>query len=1016
MIRLTKLALRRPVTIILCLITIAYFGFQSVMGMKLELTPEMEMPMLIIATVYPGASPEDVTDLVTKKEEDAITSLDSVDKVQSISRENVSIVIVQYEYGTNMDTAYINLKKAIDGIQGDLPDDANDPNIMELDINSMATVTLAVSGDVDQNLYTYVDDKIVPEFEKLSSVGEVSIAGGQESYTRVELIPEKLAQYHLNMNTVAQLVGAADFTIPAGDVRVGKQDLDVSVGNEFKSTESLKNVVLPLANGETIHLSDIANVYEALEDANSIGRYNGEDVISLGIKKQQSSTAIVVYNQVTKKVQEIEQQYPGLKITVVDDASDTLKRSLSSVIQTLLLAIILSMIILFLFYGDLRASVIVGTSIPISVVLAIICMAAMGFSMNIISLTSLVLGVGMMVDNSINVLDGCFRAKEKLDFYDAALEGTRTMIGSITGGTLTTCVVFIPLLMLNGMSGQLFTQLGYTIIFCMTASLFSAVIIVPLCYMFWHPVEKDHAPAGRIIKGIQAWYRKHMPQVIKRYALVFGTTAVLVVLALLMASRLNLELMSSIDEGIVTMTIKTKPGYSVSAIRDTVLDLENMVEADEDVDHYLMTYGNSGVSMTSGSDVTLNAYLKDKRKLSTDEVIEKWRYATQNYVNATITLEQGSSSMSSSMSSGDSIEVDLQSTDYDTLKKSADDLVTELRKREDVMQVHSSVENAAPVIKVKVDPVKAEAEGLTPASIGSAVYSNLSGVKAATISVNGEDQDVKVEFAPDRYDSIAKLQGMMITTAAGNTLPLEDLAEIYYQDSPQEISRKEKQYQVSITMQAQADYKKTAEKDVKSFVQNWEFPYGVEMATNSQDESMGEELSALGMALVTAIFLIFIVMAIQFESPKFSLMVMATIPFSLIGSFGFLFLADCPISMTSMLGFLMLVGTVVNNGILYVDTVNQLRVEMPLDEALVEAGAIRVRPICMTTLTTIIAMIPNCLAFGKAGKMMQGLALVNVGGLVAATILTLVLLPSFYRVVYNMGKGKEDEYDKLDCD
>ena len=785
MIRLTKLALRRPVTIILCLITIAYFGFQSVMGMKLELTPEMEMPMLIIATVYPGASPEDVTDLVTKKEEDAITSLDSVDKVQSISRENVSIVIVQYEYGTNMDTAYINLKKAIDGIQGDLPDDANDPNIMELDINSMATVTLAVSGDVDQNLYTYVDDKIVPEFEKLSSVGEVSIAGGQESYTRVELIPEKLAQYHLNMNTVAQLVGAADFTIPAGDVRVGKQDLDVSVGNEFKSTESLKNVVLPLANGETIHLSDIANVYEALEDANSIGRYNGEDVISLGIKKQQSSTAIEVSNQVTKKVQEIEQQYPGLKITVVDDASDTLKRSLSSVIQTLLLAIILSMIILFLFYGDLRASVIVGTSIPISVVLAIICMAAMGFSMNIISLTSLVLGVGMMVDNSINVLDGCFRAKEKLDFYDAALEGTRTMIGSITGGTLTTCVVFIPLLMLNGMSGQLFTQLGYTIIFCMTASLFSAVIIVPLCYMFWHPVEKDHAPAGRIIKGIQAWYRKHMPHVIKRYALVFGTTAVLVVLALLMASRLNLELMSSIDEGIVTMTIKTKPGYSVSAIRDTVLDLENMVEADEDVDHYLMTYGNSGVSMTSGSDVTLNAYLKDKRKLSTDEVIEKWRYATQNYVNATITLEQGSSSMSSSMSSGDSIEVDLQSTDYDTLKKSADDLVTELRKREDVMQVHSSVENAAPVIKVKVDPVKAEAEGLTPASIGSVVYSNLSGVKAATISVNGEDQDVKVEFAPDRYDSIAKLQGMMITTAAGNTLPLEDLAEIYYQDSPQ---------------------------------------------------------------------------------------------------------------------------------------------------------------------------------------------------------------------------------------
>ena len=307
-----------------------------------------------------------------------------------------------------------------------------------------------------------------------------------------------------------------------------------------------------------------------------------------------------------------------------------------------------------------------------------------------------------------------------------------------------------------------------------------------------------------------------------------------------------------------------------------------------------------------------------------------------------------------------------------------------------------------------MDPVKAEAEGLTPASIGSMVYSNLSGVKAATISVNGNDQDVKVEFAPDRYDSIAKLQGMMITTATGNTLPLEDLAEIYYQDSPQEISRKEKQYQVSITMQAQADYKKTAEKDVKSFVQNWEFPYGVEMATNSLDESMGEELSALGMALVTAIFLIFIVMAIQFESPKFSLMVMATIPFSLIGSFGFLFLADCPISMNSMLGFLMLVGTVVNNGILYVDTANQYRSDMERDTALIEAGATRLRPILMTTLTTIVAMIPMALGIGDSGEMMQGMALVNVGGLLASTTLSLLMLPIYYTL---MNRGHREELD-----
>ena len=566
MVNITKFAVRRPITIVLCLITIAYFGVQSLLGTKLELTPEMEMPMLVIATVYAGASPEDVNDLITVKQEDAISALDGVDTVQSYSQENVAVVLIQYEYGTNMDTAYIDLKKAIDGIRSDMPDDIEEPNIMELDMNSQPVVTLAVSGAVDGNLYTYVDEKLVPEFEKLSSVGEVSISGGQKEYARIELIPEKLEQYHLSISTVAQLVGAADFTIPAGDINVGKQKLDVSVGNDYESTESLKNVAIPLSGGDIIHLSDVAEVYDALEEEDSIGRYNGQDIISLGIKKQQSSTAIEVSKQVLSEMDKLQEANPGISITVVNDSSETIMESISNVVQTMIMAIILSMIILWLFYGDIRASVIVGTSIPISVVLALICMSAMGFSLNVISLTSLVLGVGMMVDNSINVLDGCFRAKEKLNFYDAAIEGSRTMIGSITGGTVTTCVVFLPLALLSGMSGQLFKQLGYTIVFCLTASLFSAVTIVPLCYLQWHPKENDGALANRGIKSMQAWYRSHMPSIIPRTKTVFAVSIGLLAAALLMASQLDLDLMTSVDEGIVQVTIKTKPGLSVACL------------------------------------------------------------------------------------------------------------------------------------------------------------------------------------------------------------------------------------------------------------------------------------------------------------------------------------------------------------------------------------------------------------------------------------------------------------------
>ena len=1005
MVELTKFALKRPMTVILGLITIAYFGLQSLMGTKVELTPEMELPMLVVSTVYAGASPEDIQELITSKQEDAVSSLDNVDTVYSYSQENVGLLLVQYEYGTNMDTAYINMKKAMDSIQSDMPDEAEEVNILEMDMNAAPVLVLTVSGAVDGNLYTFVDNNIVPEFEKLGSVGEVSLSGGQESYISVQLIPEKMEQYHLSMTTVGQIVGAADFTLPAGTISVGSQELSVSAGNDYDTTESLKNIPIPLANGDTIHLSDIANVSDTLEEVDSIGRYNGEDIISLSIQKQQSATAIEVSADVMRQIETFKQTNPNIEFTVVYDSSDMIEESIANVFQTMIMAIILSMLILWLFYGDMRASVIVGTSIPVSIMLAMIAMSAMGFSLNVISLTSLVLGVGMMVDNSINVLDGCFRAKEKRNFYDAAVEGSRTMIGAITGGTATTCVVFIPLAFLKGLTGQLFVQLGYTIVFCLVASLFSAVIIVPLCYLQWHPHVKEKAPANRLLMACQKWYAREMPKIIPRTKLVILTSVGLLIVSFAMASQLSMELMVSVDEGIVNMTVQTKPGLSVESVNDVVTDIEDLIMSEEDVDHYLLTYGSSGLSIGGGSSVSVSAYLKDDRKLSTDEVIDKWRRETERYTDCTVTLEQGSTTGMSSMG-GDQIEIDLQSTDYETLQAASTDLVEELRKRDDVMQVHSSIENAAPIVKVTIDPVMAQAEGLTPASIGSTIYQNLSGMTAMTLRQSGEDVDVKLEYAPDRYDTIADLQGMMITTASGTTLPLEDLAQIHYEDSPQQIVRKDKQYQVSITMEPQAQFKDTAERDVRQFISQWNLPEGVEPAANANTESMNEEIGALGGALVTGIFLVFIVMAIQFESPKFSLMVMTTMPFSLIGSFGLLFLADSPISMVSTLGFLMLVGTVVNNGILYVDTVNQMIHDTPLDEALVQAGIIRMRPIAMTTLTTVISMVPNAVAYGEAGAMMQGLALVNVGGLTASTILTLLLLPTFYRLVYKMGRKK----------
>ena len=948
---LTKQVLRRPVTTVLVVLCLIVFGLSSVFSSKLELTPEMEMPMLIVNAVYPGASPEDVEELVTKPIEDEISTLTGIDTITSMSSENMGMVLLQYEYGKDMDKAYDDLKKKLDGLVNEFPEDVQTPTIIEMDINDTAAITLAVNNEQADNLYNYVDSRIVPEFEKLSSVASVDVSGGQEEYIKVELIPEKLAQYHLNMNTIAQCVGSADFSMPIGSTTVGNKKLSVTSGTDFDTIELLKKIPITLGNGNIIYLEDVAEVYSTLEEKSSIGRYNGKDTIALGIKKNQESSNMEVSRDVLKIVDDLKADDPALEVVVINDSSESISSSLESVFQTMIMAVVVSMVIIWLFFGDMKASLIVGTSIPVSILAALILMKAMGFSLNVITLSSLVLGVGMMVDNSIVVLESCFRNTKQGGFVEArnaALDGTKAVLESIIGGTVTTCVVFIPLALIKGISGQMFKPLGFTIVFCMVASLISAMTIVPLCYTFYRPKEKTENPASRMLRATQDGYRSLVRKLMCHKALVMITSVVLLVLSFMMAGQLKMELMVADDPGIIGITVETQPGLTIDRVNDVLVKVEDYITKDADLDSYMLSYGSSGLSM-GGSGASITAYLKDDKSRETDQVLKEWKRELQKWPDCSISLEKQSSLGSTmTMNQADQVSYILVSTQYDELKEVSDAIVEELQARPEVTHVHSSLENDAPLVKISVDPVKASAEGLAPAQVAGQVYAMLSGTEATTLNVNGNDLSVKVEYGDDQYDTIDKLQGIVLPTATGSMVALTDIAEIGFKES---------------------------------------------------------EYRSLGQAP-----LVFVVMAAQFESPKFSIMVMTTIPFSLIGAFGLLWLADSPISMVSLLGFLMLVGTVVNNGILYVDTANQYRNEMDLDEAVIEAGATRIRPMLMTTLTTIVAMIPMALAYGDAGEMMQGLALVDVGGLIASTVLALLMLPVYYRLM-NRKPKEEPDYD-----
>ena len=987
---LTRYVLKRPVTTILALLCILVFGISSVFSATLEQMPDTDQPMLIVRASYSGAAPEDMDELVTKPIEDQVSQLEGVKSMSSTSNEGNAMIMLEYDYDADMDEAYNELTRSLNSIRG-LPEDCS-TSVMEMNMNGGDDIMLSISHDTQEDLYDYVDQNVTPVFEQLSTVAQVESRGGSSEYIKVELDPVKMKQYKVTMNQITSAMVSADLSYPSGDAEYGDLSLSVTTSVKAPTLDDLLKVPITTQSGKIVYLEDIAEVYTAEKNMGGISRYNGQETISLSVSKKQSSSAMKLSSDVKEAVETLEAADPELHIEIARDSSESIKESLLSVAETMVLAVIISMVIIWLFFGDFKASLIVGSSIPTSILVSLILMTRVGFTLNVITMSALVLGVGMMVDNSIVVLESCFRAIDQMEergfveYAKAALDGSGVVAMSVLGSTLTTCVVFLPLTTISGMSGQMFTPLGWTIVFCMSASLLSAITVVPLTYMLYKPKEREHAPLSGLMRLLQAFYRKVLPGILKHKVIVMVGSIGLVAATFFLASGMQSELMTSDDNGTVSVTITTRPGLLDSKADDIVNQVEEIVKSHEDVESYMLRY--------NGSSGTVSAYLKDDRKMSTDEIVEQWEDEMAGLENCTIEVE-ASASMSF-MGRRRGYEVILSGSDYDTVKEAADKIVSAMVARDDVKNVHSDVENTAPVVSINVDQVAASAEGLTAASIGQQVKYMLDGAKIATLTIDGNEVSVNAEYPEGMYRTVEQVKNMLLTTGSGKSVALSDVADVEFKDNPSSISKTDKSYEVTVS----ADY---VNENVKTLLDNEvvapNLPNGVTIGTNSMDRMMAEEFSSLYNAIAVAVFLVFVVMAAQFESPKFSFMVMTTIPFSLVGSFGLLKLTGTTISMTSILGFLVLIGTVVNNGILYVDTVNQYRMTMDLKTALVEAGATRLRPILMTSSTTILSMIPMILSTGSSASTTKGLAVVNIGGLTAGILVALFILPVYYAIM-----------------
>lgn len=999
--KLTKLCLKKPVSTVIIIIALFLFGVMAIPSMNMQLTPNMELPMIIAYTVYPQAGPEEVERLVSREIENSAGAVAGLDSIESQSSENVSTVMFTFKYGTDMDDAFMDLQEALASIGNDLPDKAQTPQLILMDINATDAMDISVSSKNGTNVLNYVDDVITPELDKITDIARKETYGGSKDYISVELMPDRLAQYNLNMSTISTFLGAANFSMPAGDVDLGNQTLNVSAEVDYSTIENIKNIPITTGAGEAIHLSDVANVHFASTESNSISRYNGQDEVTIGIVKKTTANAVSLSRDVTKLVKDLNEKYQDYEITTIYDSSTSIVSSLKSVGETLILGIILSMAVLFLFFGDIKASLIVGSSMPISLLVTVILMNACGYSLNIVTMGALVIGIGMMVDNSIVVIEMCFRKKEEgATFEEAAYSAVKTVALSISASTLTTIVVFLPLAVMKGLSGQMFGPLGFTIIFSLTASLIAAMTLVPLCFSKYQPREKTEAPINKVLKRISDWYGGTLAKVLNRKKMAALIALVLFAASIACVPFIHTELMPATDEGQVKIAGTMRSGLSLEKKNEVLTDLENFVKADPDVKDY-------SVSTESGSSsLTVNAYLIKGRSRSTAEVADEWNKTFTDYQNCEITCST-SSSMSMGGGGGNSHEVDLQGSSLDDLRVAAAQVEEMMRGIDGIYSTSSSFSDSSTKAEVVIDPIKAAAIGMTPAQIAQNLYQMKMGSEAMTISIDNKDYSVTVEYPKDSFNTVPDLMNTSMSTNRGTSMILSDVADIVYTDAPQTIMRQSGQYVVQIYGNLLSDQKYDVQDAVDAGMKTLSLPRGVEQTTSSYDEMMAEEFTSIIQAIAIALWLVFMVMAMQFESVRYAGMVMFCVPFAMIGSFGMLLLTGSTLSMTSLMGFLMLGGIVVNNGILYVDTTNQYRATMSTDVALIETGKSRLRPILMTTLTTILSMIPLALGIGENGAVMQGMAVVIVGGLTASTILTLYLLPTFYMIIHKHSKAKK---------
>ena len=1004
---IAKASIQHKVATLLASILICVFGLMYATQLQMALMPDMEMPMAVVACYYNGANPSDIEELVTRPLEGAIMSVQGVDEISSTSSDGVSQIQITYVDGTDLDIAATKLREQFDRVS--LPEDAMDPVIINMNLSElMPTAMIALMGEDLAQLQTLADDVVVPALERINGVAQVSVNGGVEQQIAVELDPTRTAGYGLSTSYVSQFLAGQNLIYPGGSLDNGSKTLTVSTDAKFQTVDDVRNMILSLPTGGTVRLGEVANVTLEDKDMDAMAKSGEDACVVLQVSKQSSANEVYVSEKVVERLEELKAENPGLRWSAPYLASDYINQTVDAAYQNILQGVILAAIVVLLFLRRGGATLTIAVSMPICILTVLLLMYVFGLTLNMMSLGGIAMGVGMIVDNSIVVLENIYRfSAEGHDRESACIEGTREVTSSVLASTLTTEAVFVPLALTGGMAGMMFKDFCLTIASLIFASLVISLTLVPLLCYFTLDEEKvrrrqeklagkQPGPLKKLTEKINDAYLKALGFFVRHLFLGMAASFALVVLFGVTLVNTKMVLIPDMDQGMVNLSVSMPIGSQLSETAAIADRISAIVET-ETPEIEEMFYIASDESVT----MMLDVGSKSQRDRSSNDISAALRDALADIAGCEITVSASSSE--SMMGGGGDIAVNIEGDDYDTLEFLANDLITQIAALPDAVNVTSSLSDEVPQVKVAVNREAAAQYGLTAAAIGGAVRSELTGSTATHVTINGRELDVVVRGSGAASASLDALKSMGVPSAMGGTVPLGSVADVTIEQAPQTIVRSNQTRQVTISGDSVSGDTAAMTAAIWEILNDYTFPQGYNVETDGSYETMIESFTDLLLALAAALLLVYFVLAVQFESFLMPVMIMLILPVAFTGSLFGLPLTGRDLSMLSLVSIIMLAGTVVNSSIILVEYI-KIRRGMGEDRqtAILHACPLRVRPILMTTLTTILAMVPMALGIGETNEMMSDMGITMIAGMVISTIVTLVFTPVYYSVIDNL--------------